>query len=98
MKLEGVWLPIITPFHNGRIDVSSYVKLIDFYIGKGISGIIPLATTGESPTIEEFEFEELLEKTIEVVNGRIPIYVGHGGNYTAKCVKQLKMIEKYLYF
>lgn len=95
MKIEGVWLPIITPFINGRIDFSSYVKLIDYYVSKGISGIIPLATTGESPTIEETEFEELLEKTVEVVNGRIPIFVGHGGNYTAKCVKQLKTIEKY---
>lgn len=54
MNIEGVWLPIITPFNNGSIDYSSYVKLIDFYISKGISGIIPLATTGESPTIEEF--------------------------------------------
>jgi 4-hydroxy-tetrahydrodipicolinate synthase len=42
-----------------------------FILAKGISGIIPLATTGESPTIEEFEFEELLEKTVEVVNRRI---------------------------
>ncbi len=66
MKIEGVWLPIITPFHNGSIDFPSYVKLIEFFISKGISGIIPLATTGESPTIEEFEYEELLEKTVEV--------------------------------
>jgi 4-hydroxy-tetrahydrodipicolinate synthase len=95
LKIEGVWLPIITPFNNGSIDFSSYVKLIDFYISKDISGIIPLATTGESPTIEEFEFEELLEKTVEVANRRIPIFVGHGGNYTAKCIKQLKIIEKY---
>lgn len=95
MKIEGVWLPVITPFYKGSIDFSSYVKLIDLYIKKGISGIIPLATTGESPTIEEFEFEQLLEKTVEVVNRRIPIYVGHGGNYTTKAIKQLKIIEKY---
>jgi 4-hydroxy-tetrahydrodipicolinate synthase len=95
LKIEGVWLPVITPFINEDIDIPSYVKLIDFYINKGISGIIPLATTGESPTIEELEFERVLDKTVETVNGRIPIFVGHGGNSTSKAVKQLKVIEKY---
>ncbi|MBY6036923.1 4-hydroxy-tetrahydrodipicolinate synthase [Fictibacillus nanhaiensis] len=95
MKIEGVWLPIITPFINGKVDIQSYVRLIDYYIDQGISGLIPLATTGESPTIEEDEFETVLDKTVEVVNGRIPIFVGHGGNYTKKAIKQLKVIERY---
>jgi 4-hydroxy-tetrahydrodipicolinate synthase len=58
-KLKGIWLPIITPFKNGKIDFASYKKLIDFYSKKGITGIIPNGTTGESPTIEDDEFEEL---------------------------------------
>ncbi|WP_044339268.1 4-hydroxy-tetrahydrodipicolinate synthase [Rossellomorea aquimaris] len=95
MKIEGVWLPIITPFHNGKVDIESYSKLVDYYVNQGISGLIPLATTGESPAIEEDEFEMVLDKTLEVVNGRIPVFVGHGGNYTKKVIKQLKVVEKY---
>jgi 4-hydroxy-tetrahydrodipicolinate synthase len=95
MSIEGVWLPIITPFKNDNIDFKAYENLIDHYINKGISGLIPMGTTGESPTISDNEYEEILEKTMEYTNGRVPVYVGLGGNYTAKVVKQLNAIEKY---
>lgn len=94
MKLSGVWLPIITPFSKGNVDFKSYKNLIEYYIPKGISGIMPLGTTGESPTISDYEFEELIAKTIEYVNGRVPIFVGLGGNNTEKVVKQVKVLEK----
>lgn len=95
MSIEGIWLPIITPFKNDTIDFKAYKNLIDYYIRKGIYGLIPMGTTGESPTISEDEYEKILEKTMEYTNGRIPVYVGLGGNYTAKVVKQLKLVEKY---
>ncbi|RPI76383.1 MAG: 4-hydroxy-tetrahydrodipicolinate synthase [Desulfobacteraceae bacterium] len=95
MKLTGVWLPIITPFYNGKVDFDSYSKLIDFYLSKNIHGIIPLGTTGEGPVIDESEYEAIIDKTVEQVNGRIPIFVGSGGNYTDKSIKQIKMIERY---
>jgi 4-hydroxy-tetrahydrodipicolinate synthase len=95
MSIEGVWLPIITPFKNDNMDFKAYENLIDHYINKGISGLIPMGTTGESPTISDNEYEEILEKTMEYTNGRVPVYVGLGGNYTAKVVKQLNAIEKY---
>jgi 4-hydroxy-tetrahydrodipicolinate synthase len=94
-NLKGVWLPIITPFYQDRIDYQSYNKLIDFYSDKGIAGIIPNGTTGECPTIEDFEFEELLDKTVEFNHNRLPIYYGLGGNHTSKILKQLKIVEKY---
>lgn len=95
MKLSGVWLPIITPFKDGKIDLASYKSLIDHYIPKGISGLVPLGTTGESPTIEEDEFEAIVSATMEYNNGRVPVYVGVGGNYTKKVLKTLKLVEKY---
>lgn len=95
MKLTGVWLPVITPFVNENVDFESYKNLIEYYIPKGISGIMPLGTTGESPTIGEAEFEEIVEKTMEYVNGRVPVYVGLGGNNTQKVAKQVKTLEKY---
>jgi 4-hydroxy-tetrahydrodipicolinate synthase len=95
MKINGVWIPLVTPFLNDQIDYDSFQKLIDLYIGKGVSGLIPLATTGESPAIEEDEFEVMIEKTLEFNRGRVPIFVGVGGNYTKKVLKQLKIVEKY---
>jgi len=93
--LRGVWLPIVTPFLDTEIDYSSYKKLIDYYVTKGIKGLTPNGTTGECPTIEEYELEKLLDKTVECVNGRLPIYFGLGGNNTHKLLKQLKLVEKY---
>ncbi len=95
MKIEGVWLPIITPFLNDELDMDSYRKMIEFYIGKGISGIVPAGTTGESPAILEKELEKIIDITVETVRGRIPVYIGAGGNYTAKVVNLVKIIEKY---
>ena len=68
--------------------------MVDHYIEEGVSGIIPLATTGECPTILENEYEEVLAKTMEFSNNRVPIYVGLGGNHTSEVVKKLKVAEK----
>ncbi len=95
MELKGVWLPVITPFINNEVDYISYRKLIDYYIDKKISGIIPLGTTGESSAIEEDEFIQIVETTIETVNKRVPVFFGVGGNYTDKVVRQINKIEKY---
>lgn len=95
MKINGVWIPIITPFDGDQIDYAAYQKLIDFYIGKGISGLIPLATTGESPAIEDDEFETMIEKTLEFNRERVPVFIGVGSNYTQKVLKQLKVVAKY---
>jgi 4-hydroxy-tetrahydrodipicolinate synthase len=94
-RLKGVFLPIVTPFYNNSIDYESYKSLIDFYIPKGIAGLIPNGTTGECPTLEDYEFEELLDKTCTFVDNRIPVYFGLGGNNTQKLLRQLKIVEKY---
>lgn len=95
MPISGVWLPIITPFIDDKIDYKSYKRMIDHYADKGISGLIPLGTTGEIPVLSDYEFEEMIDKTLEYNEGRLPVYVGVGGNYTAKVIKKLKVAEKY---
>lgn len=95
MQLTGVWLPIITPFLNDKIDYKSYEGLINHYSGKGISGIIPLGTTGEVPTLNDYEFEAMIEKTMEFNKKHLPVLVGIGGNYTAKVIKKVKIAEYY---
>jgi 4-hydroxy-tetrahydrodipicolinate synthase len=95
MKIQGVWIPMITPFIDDQVDFESLKKLVNYYITKGIHGIMPLATTGEIPTIADDEYETILAKTLEYVDGRVPVFVGLGGNDTKKVVKQLKTVEKY---
>lgn len=95
MKIEGVLVPLITPFKDGRVDLKSYGKMINHYIEQGVTGLIPLATTGESPTILPEEYEEVLARTVEYTNNRVPIYVGLGGNDTNELIKKLKVVEGY---
>jgi 4-hydroxy-tetrahydrodipicolinate synthase len=95
MKIEGLWLPVITPFINGEIDFESYKRLVDHYVKKGISGIIPVGTTGESPAISDYELESLIDKTIEYTRDAVPVFVGVGSNYTDKAIKTIRLVEKY---
>lgn len=95
MSLQGIFVPLITPFKDDKVDFISYKRMIDFYLTKGISGFIPLGTTGEIPTITETEYEEIIEKTVEFTNDVVPIYVGLGGNNTKAVVSRLKIVEKY---
>ena len=94
-RFSGVWLPIVTPFAEGEIDHASYERLIDHYVRAGVSGIIPLGTTGESPTVDEAESEKLIERTVAAVNGRVPIVVGVSGNDTRKVVKTVRRLERH---
>lgn len=91
--MDGIWLPIITPFKEDHIDITSYKKMIDHYIEAGITGILPMGTTGESPALDDYEKELLLNITLEYVNGRVPVFFGHGGNYTNKVIKNLRRLE-----
>src|SRR5579859_666549 len=94
-KIDGVWVPLITPFLQDKVDYSSYKKLVDHYIAKGANGLIPLGTTGESPAVSDEEYEAILDKTMEYTAGRVPVIVGLGGNYTAKVIKQLAIAERH---
>jgi 4-hydroxy-tetrahydrodipicolinate synthase len=93
--ISGVWLPIITPFADGAVDLASYERLLEHYLGKGVRGVFPLGTTGESPTVDDEEMEAIVDRTVSVVAGRVPIFVGIGGNATAKVVKTIKRLARY---
>jgi len=95
--ISGVWLPVITPFVDGAVDLTSYERLLRHYLGQGVTGVFPLGTTGESPTIDDDEMEAIVEKTIGVVADRVPIFVGIGGNATKKVIKTIKRLERYAF-
>jgi 4-hydroxy-tetrahydrodipicolinate synthase len=95
--ISGIWLPAITPFADGAVDFVSYERLLDHYLDKGVHGIFPVGTTGEGPTIDDDETEAIVDRTVSVVAGRVPVFVGVGGNATHKVVKTLKRLERYAF-
>ena len=96
-EISGIWLPVITPFVDGAVDFVSYERMLEHYLGKGVTGIFPLGTTGESPTIDDDEMEAIVDRTVTVVAGRVPVFVGISGNATAKVVKTIKRLERYAF-
>jgi 4-hydroxy-tetrahydrodipicolinate synthase len=93
-KLSGLWVPLITPFKDGAVDYASYERLVDHYLGFGVDGLFPLGTTGEQPTLDEAEIEELVARTVARA-GATPVFVGVGGNATHKVEKSLKRLERH---
>jgi len=85
----------VTPFAGEAIDFASYERLVEHYVRAGVTGLIPLGTTGESPTVEEAESEELIERTVRTVAGRVPVLIGVGGNDTRKVVKAVRRLERH---
>jgi 4-hydroxy-tetrahydrodipicolinate synthase len=95
MRMSGVWLPIVTPFVDGAVDLDGYARLLEHYLARGVSGVFPVGTTGESPTLDDDEVEALVERTVGVVAGRVPVFVGIGGNATAKVLRTLARLQRH---
>jgi 4-hydroxy-tetrahydrodipicolinate synthase len=95
--VSGIWLPIVTPFRDGAVDLASYERLLEHALARGVRGVFPLGTTGESPTLDDDEMEAIVDRTVQVVAGRVPVFVGIGGNATAKVVKAVRRFECYAF-
>jgi 4-hydroxy-tetrahydrodipicolinate synthase len=96
-KISGLWLPLVTPFKDGDVDFPSYERLIDHYLAEGVDGLFPLGTTGESPALDDDEIDELVECTVAKVAGRVPVFVGVGGNATHKVEKTLRRLDRFAF-
>jgi 4-hydroxy-tetrahydrodipicolinate synthase len=95
VMLSGVWVPLVTPFRDGNIDLASYRRLITHYIDCGVAGLFPLGTTGEAPTLDEAETDAIVAATVEIVAGRIPVFVGIGGNATRKVIRATERLRRF---
>jgi 4-hydroxy-tetrahydrodipicolinate synthase len=95
IDFSGVWLPIVTPFADGALDLASYTRLVEHYVGAGVAGLVPLGTTGESPTLDETETDALVARTLEAVDGRVPVVVGVSGNDTRRAVKAVERVTRH---
>jgi 4-hydroxy-tetrahydrodipicolinate synthase len=84
---KGVFTALLTPFKNGALDEVSYRSFIDFQIKSGIHGLVPVGTTGESPTVSHDEHKLAVEICIDQANKRVPVIAGTGSNNTAEAIE-----------
>jgi 4-hydroxy-tetrahydrodipicolinate synthase len=86
--ITGSLVAIITPMHeDGRLDLGSFKRLMDWHVAQGTDGIVVVGTTGESPTVNFEEHKELIRIAVEHSRGRIPVIAGTGGNSTAEAIE-----------
>ena len=90
MKYQGLYTAIVTPFKNGAVDYDAYKALIEAQIAGGVDGIVPMGTTGESPTVSTEEHLEIIRVCIETVAGRCQVIAGTGANCTAEAIELTK--------
>ena len=83
----GSCTALVTPFKNGAVDADSFCKLVDFQIDNGTAGLVPVGTTGESPTLSHEEHDLVVELCIRQAAGRVPVIAGAGSNSTAEAVR-----------
>ncbi|WP_107497373.1 4-hydroxy-tetrahydrodipicolinate synthase [Thalassobius sp. I31.1] len=85
---------LVTPLKDGQVDFVALKKLVEWHIAEGSDGLVPVGTTGESPTLSHDEHEQVIEAVVEVVAGRIPVIAGAGSNNTVETVRFLQHAER----
>jgi len=94
MEFKGLYTALVTPFRNGKVDFDKIRELVEFQIDGGVDGIVPMGTTGESPTVSTEEYLKIIETVVTQVNGRCQVIAGAGSNSTARAVKQTEEAKK----
>lgn len=84
---KGSLTALITPFRDGKVDEKAFQALVEWQIEEGTDGLIPVGTTGESPTLSHAEHQRVVELCIEATAGRVPVIAGAGSNSTEECVR-----------
>jgi dihydrodipicolinate synthase/N-acetylneuraminate lyase len=84
---SGCMVALITPFHDGEVDFQTLDELVEFHLKSGTDAIVPVGTTGESPTLDYEEHKQVIERVVRAVEGRIPVIAGTGSNSTAEAIE-----------
>lgn len=84
---KGSMPALVTPFANGQVDIAALKKLVDWHIDQGSHGLVPVGTTGESPTLTHAEHDLVVQTVVDQAAGRIPVIAGAGSNNTAETVR-----------
>ena len=90
----GTYTAIVTPFSKGKIDEAALERLIQAQVRAGVDGIVPVGTTGESPTVDYEEHVRLIERSVKFAHGKIKVLAGTGGNSTSEAIYLTEQAEK----
>ncbi len=91
---KGSMPALVTPFKDGALDFDTLHALVDWQIAEGSSAIVPVGTTGESPTLSHAEHERVVEEVVKATAGRVPVIAGTGSNNTAEAIRLIRHAEK----
>src|SRR5438046_6739262 len=91
---RGTFTAVVTPFRNGDIDFAAFEKLVERQIAAGITGVVAVGTTGESPTLTHDEKHEVIQRAIKIANGGCKVIAGAGTNSTRDSIEATKFAEK----
>jgi 4-hydroxy-tetrahydrodipicolinate synthase len=93
-SFRGSFTALVTPFRNGSLDEKAFRELVDWQIAEGTNGLVPVGTTGESPTLSHGEHKQVVEWCVEQANGRVPVVAGAGSNSTREATELAQHAEK----
>ena len=93
-RFEGIYLPHVTPFREGKLDREVLAQLVEYLIGQGATGLAPCGTTGESATLSHAEHYQVVEQVVKIVNGRVPVIAGAGSNSTEEAIGLAQAAER----
>lgn len=91
---KGSMPALVTPFKNGELDLDTLKKLVERQIAEGSTGLVPVGTTGESPTLSHEEHQAVIAEVVKAAAGRVPVIAGAGSNSTAEAVSLIRFAEK----
>ncbi len=91
---KGSMPALITPFTNGELDLDTLKKLVNWHVSEGSTGLVPVGTTGESPTLTHREHELVIEAVVEYSAGRLPVIAGAGSNNTVEGIRLIQHAAK----
>lgn len=91
---KGSITALVTPFRDGAIDWKAFEAFVDWQVTEGSHGLVPVGTTGESPTLSHDEHKRVVEACVKVASGRVPVIAGAGSNNTAEAIDLAQFAEK----
>lgn len=92
--IQGSIPALVTPFKNGELDLDTLKKLVEWQIEQGSTGLVPVGTTGESPTLSHEEHEAVVEAVVKFAAGRVPVIAGAGSNNTVEGIRLIQHAER----
>src|SRR5579862_111282 len=93
-NFRGSFTALVTPFNNGSVDEKAFRALVDWQIAEGTNGLVPVGTTGESPTLSHQEHKQVVEWCVDQARGRVPVVAGAGSNSTSEAIDLARHAEK----